>query len=130
MSATSGGFLFRGIVAGAIGAWVMDRATWAIQDRQPRRSIKRERAAWPDHLDVSHLLAYRLARAAGAPVTRGHPSTPGMVTHYLLGIGPAILYAFIRERNTRASVDRGLLYGFTIFALWDEALSFTTGIAA
>lgn len=130
MSATSGGFLLRGLVAGAIGAWIMDRTTWAMQDRQSRQVIAQERAAWPDDLDVSHLLGYRLARAVGAPVERNQPSTLGMLTHYLLSIGPATLYAALRERDLRFSADRGLLYGFTIFALWDELLSVVTGIAS
>lgn len=128
-AATRGGFVLRGVVAGAIGAWVMDRVTWAMQDRQPRDAIERERAAWREGLDVSHLLGYRLAKAVGAPVNRNQPSTLGMVTHYLLSIGPAVLYAALRERDLRFAADRGVLYGFAIFALWDEALSAATGIA-
>ena len=52
-----------------------------------------------------------------------------MVTHYLLSIGPAILYAALRERDLRFAANRGLLCGFAIFALWDEAFSAATGIA-
>ncbi|HEX2942220.1 MAG TPA: hypothetical protein VHO91_14320, partial [Rhodopila sp.] len=129
MGATSGGFLLRGLVAGAIGGWIMDRVTWAMQDREPRQAIDQERAAWPDGLDVSHALAYRSARAVGLPAQRRQPSTAGMVTHYLLSIGPATLYAALREQDLRFSADRGLLYGATIFALWDEALSVATGVA-
>ena len=129
MSATSGGFLLRGVVAGAIGAWAMDRATWIFQDRQPRPAIERERAAWPEDLDVSHTLGYRLARLAGIAVEKDQPSTLGMTTHYLLGIAPAILYAALRQRDLRFAADRGLVYGFLIFALWDELLSAATRIA-
>jgi uncharacterized membrane protein YagU involved in acid resistance len=129
MGATSGGFLLRGVVAGVIGAWVMDRVTWIMQDSQPRQTIERERAAWPDGLDVSHTLGYRLARLAGVPVQKDQPSTLGMVTHYLLGIAPAILYAALRQRDLRFSADRGLLSGFLIFALWDEVLAAATRIA-
>jgi uncharacterized membrane protein YagU involved in acid resistance len=129
MSARGGGFLLRGLVAGAIGAFVMDRATWVFQDSQKRQTIERERMAWPEGLDVSHALGYRLARLAGVAVEKDQPSTLGMVTHYLLGIAPAILYAALRERDLRFAADRGMLYGVLIFALWDEGLSVATRIA-
>jgi uncharacterized membrane protein YagU involved in acid resistance len=128
-TATRGGFVLRGLVAGAIGAWVMGRATWAMQDCERRDAIGRERAAWPEELDVSHLLGYRIAKTLGAPVSRDQPSTFGMVTHYLLSIGPAVLYAAMRERDLHFASDRGLLYGFAIFAVWDEVLSAAAGIA-
>ncbi len=92
-NAIRGGFVLRGLVAGVIGAWVMDRATWMLQDREPRRAIQREREAWPIGLDVSHSLGYRLAAALGISASRDQPSTLGMFTHYLLGIGPAIIYS-------------------------------------
>jgi uncharacterized membrane protein YagU involved in acid resistance len=127
---TSGGFLLRGLVAGAIGAWVMDRTTWMLQDRQTRQAIRREREAWPEGLDVSHALGHKLAGAVGLPVAKNQPSTLGMTTHYLLSIGPATLYAAMRERDLRFARDRGLLYGFLIFVLWNEVLPAATGVAA
>jgi uncharacterized membrane protein YagU involved in acid resistance len=130
MSGHAGGFLLRGLVAGAIGAWVMDRTTWMLQDRQKRQAIQRERQAWPEGLDVSHALGHRLAAAAGLPAVTGQPSTLGMTTHYCLSIGPAILYSALRDGNLRFAADRGLLYGFLIFILWDEMLSAATGVAA
>ena len=129
-SGTSGGFVVRGLVAGAIGAWVMDRVTWMLQDRQNRQAIRREREAWPEGLDVSHALGYKLAGAAGLPAAKNQPSTLGITTQYCLSIGPAILYAALRERDLRFAADRGLLYGFLIFILWDELLSAATGTAA
>src|SRR5690242_13184618 len=98
-SGTSGGFLLRGLVAGAIGAWVMDRTTWMLQDRQNRQAIRREREAWPEGLDVSHGLGHKIAGAAGLPASKSQPGTLGMTTHYCLSIGPAILYAALRERD-------------------------------
>jgi uncharacterized membrane protein YagU involved in acid resistance len=129
-SETSGGFVLRGLIAGAIGAWVMDRATWMLQDRQKRQTVRQEREAWPEGLDVSHALGYKLADAVGLPVSKNQPSTLGMTTHYLLSIGPAILYAAMRERDLRFAGDRGLLYSLLIFVLWDEVLSAATGVAA
>jgi uncharacterized membrane protein YagU involved in acid resistance len=130
MGATTGGFLVRGFIAGTISAWIMDRATWFVQDRQPPETLKRERAAWKDGLDVPHVAVYRLRKAASFPAKREQPSTLGILLHYLFGIGPAILYASLRERDQRYSADRGLLYGLAIFLLWDEALSVATGIAS
>lgn len=131
-SGTSGGVLLRGLVAGATGAWVMDRTTWMLQDRQKRQAIRQGREAWPDRLDVSHALGYKLAGAAGLSLSKkkNQPSTLGMTTHYLLSIGPAILYAALRERDLRFAADRGLLYGLLLFVLWDEVLSAVTGVAA
>lgn len=129
MHASSGGYLLRGLVAGAIGAFVMDRVTWAMQDRQRRSALREERAAWPDRLDVSHALGRKLARGIGLRVARNQPSTLGIGTHYMLSIGPALLYAAMREADMRFAKDRGLLYGLLIFVLWDETLSAATGIA-
>ncbi len=128
-AAIRGGYVLRGVVAGVIGAWVMDRVTWAMQDRAPRQTIERERKAWPEGLDVSHLLGYRIGKALGFAPSRAQPSTLGMLTHYLLGVAPAILYAALRERDLRFAADRGLVYGFMIFAVWDEALAAAAGIA-
>ena len=120
----------RGVVAGVIGAWVMDRVTWALLDRQDRRAIEREKAARPDRLDVSHLLACRAADAVGARrVERDQPSTIGMAIHYGLNISPAVLYALLRDRDLRFAGDRGLLYGLGIFLLWDELGSVALGVA-
>lgn len=124
-----GGVLLRGLVAGVIGAWVMDRATWLMQDRQPRDSLARERAAWPEGLDVPHVTAKRLRRTAGLPAPHEQPGAFGMLLHYLFSIAPATLYAGLRQRDLRFGKDRGLLYGFAIFALWDEALTAATRIA-
>lgn len=130
MSATSGGSLVRGVIAGTIGAWVIDRATWLVQDRQPKQSLERERAAWQDGLDVPHVAGYRLRKTAGSNARREQPSTLGILLHYLFGVGPAIIYAGLRERDLRFSADRGLLYGLIIFLLWDETLSVATGLAS
>lgn len=130
MDPKSGGFVVRGVIAGTIGAWVMDRATWFIQDRQPVAALERERTAWQDGLDVPHVSVYRLRRLAGFHARHAQPSTLGILLHYLFGIGPAIAYAALRERDLKFAADRGLLYGLTIFLLWDETLAVATKIAS
>jgi uncharacterized membrane protein YagU involved in acid resistance len=124
------GFVLRGAIAGTISTWIMDRATWLVQDRQPKQTLDRERAAWQDGLDVPHVAIYRQRQAAGFSAEREQPSTMGILLHYLFGIGPAILYAGLREKDLKFSADRGLLYGLAIFVLWDEMLSVATGIAS
>lgn len=126
---SKGGFVLRGVIAGTISAWVMDRATWLVQDRQPKHTLERERAAWKDGLDVPHVAISRLREAVGLSAKRDQPNTSGILLHYLFGIGPAILYAGLRERDLKYSSDHGLLYGLAIFVVWDEILSVATGIA-
>ena len=123
------GVLLRGLIAGVIGAWTMDRATWLLQDREPRKALGRERRAWRDGLDVSHALGHTLTSTAGIGGDRHQPSALGMTTHYLLSIVPATLYAAMRERDLRYSEDFGLLYGFLIFLLWDEGVAPAAGIS-
>jgi uncharacterized membrane protein YagU involved in acid resistance len=130
MSTFSGGSVFRGLVAGVLGAWVMDRVTWVVLDNQPRGAVQQEKAARPEGLDVPHLMVYRVAKALGQRAKRTQPSTAGILTHYLLGIGPALIYSALRERDLRFSADRGLLYGLTVFVLWDELGSVAVGVAA
>lgn len=130
MGALSGGSAFRGLVAGVIGAWVMDRVTWVVLDNQPPSATEQEKAARPEGLDVPHLMVYRAAKAFGLRAKRKQPSTAGILTHYMLGIWPALIYSALRERDLRFSADRGLLYGFTIFVLWDELITVAVGVAA
>lgn len=79
---------------------------------------------------MPHVAVYRLWKAAGIVARREQPSTLGIRLHYLFGIGPAVLYNGLRERDLRFSADRGLLYGLIIFLLCDETLSVATGIAS
>lgn len=123
------GAVLRGVVAGAIGAWVMDRVTWAMLDREPLGAIRAEKAARPEGWDVSHLLGKRLVELVGKPTVLKQPGAVGMITHYLLSIGPAIAYAAARGRNPDLAADRGMLYGLGIFLLWDELGSLAAGVA-
>jgi hypothetical protein len=80
-----------------------------MQDREEPGQRARERAAWPEGRDVSHLLGIKLARILWISPTRDPPSTLGMATHYLLSIGPATLYAGLRGHDPRFAADRGIL---------------------
>lgn len=51
------------------------------------------------------------------------------VMHYLLGMLPGAAYGALRERMPAVATGRGLLYGFTLFAVQDQVVAPALGLA-
>ncbi len=119
----------RGALAGAIGTWVMDRVTSAMYERESAEDRAQEEAAWPNGKpSVPNLVDLGL-RITGVPVS---PEVrPGLeqATHYLLGIGPGVLYAVLRHRLPMLGAGRGLAYGLLLFAVNDELINTAMGLS-
>ncbi len=54
----------KGAIAGAIGVWIMDQVTWGMYLREDGEALRQEQAARVEGLDVAHVAANKLARAA------------------------------------------------------------------
>jgi hypothetical protein len=54
----------------------------------------------------------------------------GTGVHYGIGIGPAIVYALLRDRLPVQGPARGALYGTGLFLAQDEVLNTVTGLGA
>lgn len=126
------GFLWtvaRGAVAGAIGTWVMDRVTTAMYERESAQDRAQEEEAWPNGKPSVPNLVDLGSRITGV---RFNPQARPKVeeaTHYLLGIGPGVLYALLRNRVPLLGTGHGLVYGLLLFAVNDELLNTALGLA-
>jgi len=119
----------RGVVAGAIGTWVMDRVTTVMWDRESAEDKAREEAAWPHGKpSVPNLvdLGSRITRVRFSPTARPRVE---QVTHYLLGIGPGALYALLRHRLPVIGAGYGVVYGLILFAVNDELINTVLGLS-
>lgn len=124
----------KGAIAGAVGVWVMDRLDWFMFERVDARARQRTEEVRPGGLDPTHVAVNRAAHAAGTTLSQPQPHPAGIALHYALGIGPAAIYAAMRERFPvrRAGQDHlyGLGFGLGLFLVQDETLGTLTGLSA
>jgi uncharacterized membrane protein YagU involved in acid resistance len=119
----------RGAVAGLVATWVMDRVTTAMWDRESAEDKAREEAAWPNGKPSVPNLVDLGSRITGVHFSpRARPAVDE-VTHYLLGVGPGVLYALLRHRVPVIGAGRGFVYGLVLFAVNDELLNTAMGLA-
>jgi len=119
----------RGALAGAIGTWVMDRVTAAMYERESEEDRAREEAAWPNGKPSVGNLVDLGSRVTGVPIGSDARPAVEMVTHYMLGVGPAVLYALLRDRVPLLGAGRGIVYGLLLFGMNDELLNTALGLS-
>jgi hypothetical protein len=119
----------KGVAAGAVATFVLDRVDWFLYGLEPEASRHRTWQVRPEHKDPAHVIASRVGRAVGAgPVAQGHPA--GLAVHYAIGIAPAAVYGAMRGRVPGIDAGRGLGFGFAMFVLEDEVVNPALGVAA
>jgi len=119
----------RGAAAGFIGTWVMDRATTAMWNRESAEDKAQEEAAWPNGKPSVPNLVDLGSRITGVQFHPDVRPTIDNATHYLLGVGPGVLYALLRRRIPGLGAGRGLVYGLLLFAVNDELLNTALGLS-
>ncbi len=119
----------RGAAAGAIGTWVMDRVTTAMYERESAEDKAQEEAAWPNGKPSVPNLVDLGSRVTGVRFSPQATPKVEQATHYLLGIGPGVLYALLRDRVPLLGAGRGLVYGVLTFALNDELMNTALGLS-
>lgn len=128
------GNALKGVIAGAIGVWVMDRLDWFMfrhEDQQARRRTEQVR---PGGMDPAHAAVDKIAHALGTEVHPKKENPFGMAMHYAIGIGPAAAYGVLRNRLPPSPQGRDYLYGaglgLGLFLIQDEGLNQVMGISA
>jgi uncharacterized membrane protein YagU involved in acid resistance len=119
----------RGAAAGVIGTWVMDRVTTAMYERESAGDKAQEQAAWPNGKPSVPNLVDLGSRVTGVRFSAQAKPKVEQATHYLLGIGPGVLYALLRNRVPVLGAGRGLVYGALLFALNDELMNTALGLS-
>jgi uncharacterized membrane protein YagU involved in acid resistance len=119
----------RGAIAGAAGTWLMDRVTQAMLANQPDAITAREEAARPNGQDAVSNLVDRLSAAFDLELAGETRSTATSLIHYGLGVIPGALYAVLRHRIPLLGAGGGLVYGALLWAVNDEYLNASLGLA-
>jgi hypothetical protein len=109
----------KGGVAGAVGVWVMDVVTWFLYRRQSRATTAKEKVARKFGKDPGHAAARHLARLAGSDAATSEPNAGGILVHYLLGIGPGMVYAKLRHSRPAVTAGKGAAWGAGLYVVND-----------
>lgn len=119
-----------GAAAGAVGTWALDRADWMMWNNESQEARLRTNAVRPFGEPPAHVLVTKAERALGIEPTPEQHELAGAAVHYGIGIGPAVAYAVVRDKLPGPGPVRGLLFGFGLFLLQDEAVNAATLVGA
>lgn len=108
-----------GTAAGAVGVWAMDVVTWLMYRKQSDASLAQEKRARVFGKDPAHAAARHLAKLAGSDAATAEPNAGGIFIHYLLGIGPGVLYAKLRRSTPAVTVAKGAAWGAGLYVAND-----------
>ena len=118
----------RGLMAGAIGTWALDRADWLMWDHEDGEARQQTVNARPNGEPPAHVVASKAERLLGLEPGDGQHAAAGQAVHFAIGIAPAIAYAFLRDRLPGRGVARGLLFGGSMFLVQDELMNSVSGL--
>jgi uncharacterized protein DUF1440 len=121
--------LTRGALAGAAGTWFMDAATTGLAAQQPQEVTAKEQAAMPRGRSAVDNLVDRVAGQLGVAISEEQRPVVTQAVHYALGVVPGALYAVLRRRVPLVGAANGALYGTLLWAINDEYLNMTLGLA-
>lgn len=145
--------LVLGAVAGAAGAWVMDRVGGYMYKHEDRDAMARELQARKGGQDVrftdaekaaldqqpgtgrvgkdtSHAAVEKAGSLSGINVRTGQPNPAGIIVHYGLGVLPGALHAVIRQKAPVMRAGGGVLYDLGLFVVNDEMAGPLLGLAS
>jgi Protein of unknown function (DUF1440) len=116
------------VVAGIGAAWVMNRATTAIYERQSEASRRREE-------EVGEGVAYavvvrRVAGLVGHEIAPARAERLGEAFHYAMGAVLAPGYVLLRRRFGLPPVTAGLAFGLSVSVVVDELANPLLGFTA
>lgn len=109
----------RGAVAGTVGVWAMDVVTWMMYRRESTATIAREKKARKFGKDPAHAAAHHVATLVGSDAAKAEPNAAGIFIHYLLGIGPGMLYAKLRRSAPAVTCGKGGIWGAGLYVAND-----------
>jgi uncharacterized protein DUF1440 len=118
-----------GAAAGAGATWLMDLATTALLERQPRKATLREERARGERSAVENA-AEKIGDVFGADLTRDERKKLGTAIHWSLGVFAGATYAGLRHSLPSLRYGSGLAYGVAFWLLMDEGANALLGFSA
>lgn len=122
--------LMIGAVAGAAAIWVMDRVDWFNFRHESDEARRRTESVRPYGKPPAEVMTIRAAERLGSNPSPQQIETIGKAVHYMLGIGPAMLYSAFQSRYPMITKGRGALFGTGVFLLHDEGMNPLMGWSA
>lgn len=119
-----------GAAAGAAAVWVMDRVDWFNYRHEDAAARRRTQRVRPGGMDPAHVTADKIGRTVGCQPARREHNAAGVLTHYAIGVGPAIAYSLLRRDVPGLDAGRGAVFGLGLFAIQDEGLNAIAGLSA
>lgn len=119
-------------LVGAAAVWVMDRFDWFAFNHVDERARRRTEASRPNGMDPAHALAAKAAHAIGTNLgsAPAHQHPAGLLVHYAVPMGLAVLYDVLKQRLPAVGKGGGMLYGAAVFIILDEIINPALGLAA
>lgn len=115
-----------GAAAGAAATWLMDQATTALYEREPRPVQERENAARGGRT-AYETAAERGAKWLGVDFDDDQRKQIGSAIHWAIGISSGALYGALR-RALPMKYGSGLAYGAAFWLAVDEAANTLLGL--
>lgn len=118
----------KGLVAGAVGTWAMEKVTgifWQHEDEEARNRY--------EEVTGGRYPPMRMAEKADDLLRLGlsEEQRPYLAQrlHWAYGLGAASAYALLRRRLPEAATGQGLLFGAAFSLFGDELFTALTGLA-
>jgi uncharacterized membrane protein YagU involved in acid resistance len=118
--------LLLGAIAGAAATWLMDLATTALYDREPKAVQERENAA-RGQKNAYEIAAEKAAALAGRELTKEQRTLAGGAIHWTLGVSSGIAYGALRN-SLPLGFGSGLAYGTIFWLAMDEGALTLAGL--
>lgn len=119
-----------GLTAGAIGVTAMDYlVTWPMYKLEERSAYEKEKELQPDGKWAAHVAVAKTFNALGVQPKEDKIFYAGKITHYLIGMAPAAIYALFYNKVPILKNSKGLVFGFGLFILMDEIITPSLGLS-
>lgn len=118
----------KGAVAGAAATVAMEQLNGWLYKEESRKARERYEQVTQGRY-VPDRTAEKLDQLLYLNLSEKQRRAVGMTSHYLVGVGAGMAYALARRRMPRAAWGRGVAFGLAFFAVFDEMLTWVTGLA-
>ena len=118
----------KGAVAGAAATIAMEQLNAWLYEHESREAQERYEAVTQGRY-VPDRTAEKVDELFHLNLSQEQRRAVGTTSHYLVGVGAGVAYALARRRVPAAAWGRGLAFGVAFFAVFDEALTYLTGLA-
>lgn len=118
----------KGAVAGAAATIAMEQLNGWLYKQESRAAQERYEEATQGRY-VPHRTAEKVEERLHVNLSQEQRRAVAMTSHYLVAVGAGVAYALARRRVPAARWGRGVAFGLAFFAVFDEMLTYATGLA-